>query len=90
MRDRALLAVLVACVLRRGELSRMNSERLAMRDGRWVFLDFLGKGNKVRLVAVPRFKGCATAAMVNSDQTGSSHSSCSLPNVPRKVPLTPL
>ena len=53
MRDRALLAVLVACALRRGELSRMNCEHLAMRDGRWVFLDFLGKGNKVRSVAVP-------------------------------------
>src|ERR1700734_4020545 len=24
-----------------------------MRDGRWVFLDFLGKGNKTRSVAVP-------------------------------------
>jgi integrase len=37
MRDRALLAVLVACALRRGELSRMNCEHLALRDGRWVF-----------------------------------------------------
>jgi hypothetical protein len=34
MRDRA---VLVACVLRRGELSRMHCEHLAMRDGRWCF-----------------------------------------------------
>ena len=49
----ALLAVLVTCALRRGELSRMNCEHLAMRDGRWVFLDFLGKGNKTRSVAVP-------------------------------------
>ena len=40
MRDRALLAVLVTCALRRGEWSRMNCEHLAMRDGRWVFLDF--------------------------------------------------
>ena len=53
MRDRALLAVLVTCALRRGELSRMNCEHLAMRDGRWVFLDFMGKGNKTRSVAVP-------------------------------------
>jgi site-specific recombinase XerD len=34
MRDRALLAVLVAYALRRGELSRMNCEHLAMRHGR--------------------------------------------------------
>jgi integrase len=45
--------VLVTCALRRGELSRMNCEHLAMRDGRWVFLDFKGKGNKTRSVAVP-------------------------------------
>jgi site-specific recombinase XerC len=31
----------------------MNCEHLGMRDGRWVFLDFLGKGNKTRSVAVP-------------------------------------
>ena len=30
----------------------MNCEHLAMRDGRWVFLDFKGKGNKTRSVAV--------------------------------------
>ena len=53
MRDRALLGVLVTCALRRGELSRMNCEHLVMRVGRWVFLDFLGKGNKTRSVAVP-------------------------------------
>jgi len=52
-RDRALLAVLVTCALRRGELSRTNSDHLAMRDDRWVFLDFKGKGNKTRSVAVP-------------------------------------
>jgi integrase len=43
----------VTCTLRGGELSRMNCEHLAMRDGRWVFLDFKGKGNKTRSVAVP-------------------------------------
>jgi integrase len=53
MRDRALLGVLVTCALRRGELSRMNCEYLAMRDGRWVFLDFIAKGNKMGSVAVP-------------------------------------
>ena len=31
----------------------MNCEHLAMGDGRWVFLDFKGKGNKTRSVTVP-------------------------------------
>jgi hypothetical protein len=39
-------------VRQRGELSRMNCEPLAMRDGRRVFLDFKEKGNKVSPVAV--------------------------------------
>jgi integrase len=47
MRDRALLAVLVTCALRRGELSRMNCDHLAMRDGGWVFLDFKAKGTRL-------------------------------------------
>jgi len=54
MRDRALLGVLVMCARCAAEnLSRMNCDHLAMRDGRWVFLDFKGKGNKTRSVAVP-------------------------------------
>ena len=31
----------------------MNCEHLAMGNGRWVFLDFKGKGSKTRSVAVP-------------------------------------
>jgi integrase len=34
-------------------LSANRNTIKAMRDGRWVFLDFKGKGNKVRSVAVP-------------------------------------
>jgi hypothetical protein len=39
----------MTCALRKSAKAR----RRAMRDGRWVFLDFLGKGNKTRSVAVP-------------------------------------
>jgi len=34
--DRALLGVLVTCALRRGELSPMNCEHLAMRVAAWA------------------------------------------------------
>jgi integrase len=54
MRDRALLAVLVTCALRRGELSRMNCDHLAMRDGRWVSNGPAGVGDgKTTAFSVP-------------------------------------
>lgn len=52
-RDYAILAVLVGCALRRDELATLEVETLQMREGRWVLADLLGKGGRVRTVAVP-------------------------------------
>jgi site-specific recombinase XerD len=52
-RDRALLAVLVGCGLRREEVSRLRVEDLEQREGHWVIPHLRGKGNRVRLVPVP-------------------------------------
>ena len=52
-RDRAILAVLIGCALRRSELAVLAVENLVQRDGRWVFADLLGKGKRVRTVPVP-------------------------------------
>jgi integrase/recombinase XerD len=52
-RDRAILALLVGCGLRRAELLRLRVEDLQQREGRWVIPDMLGKGNRVRTVPVP-------------------------------------
>ncbi len=53
VRDRALLALLVACGLRRDELARLEFRHLQLRDERWVLLDLHGKGRRVRTVPVP-------------------------------------
>jgi integrase/recombinase XerD len=53
IRDRAILAILLMCGLRRAELLRLRVKDLQQRDGRWVFLDLLGKGNRIRTVPVP-------------------------------------
>jgi len=53
MRDRALLALLVACGLRRDELVRLEVRHLQLRDERWVLLDLQGKGRRLRTVPVP-------------------------------------
>src|SRR5260370_9939983 len=52
-RDRAILAVLLGCGLRRAELLRINVEDLQQREGRWVLPDMTGKGNRIRTVTVP-------------------------------------
>jgi len=43
LRDRAILALLVVCALRRDELVRLEVNHLQLRDERWVLLDFLGQ-----------------------------------------------
>jgi len=52
-RDRAILALLLGCGLRRAELLRLNVNDLEQREARWVVPDLKGKGNRLRLVTVP-------------------------------------
>lgn len=52
-RDRAVLAVLVGCALRRSELVALQVSDLQQREGRAVFADIEGKGRRVRTVTVP-------------------------------------
>ena len=43
-RDRAMLALLVGCGLRRGELLALEVDRIQQREGRWVIPDLCGEG----------------------------------------------
>ena len=52
-RDRAILALLIGCGLRRAELLRLSVESVQLREARWVIPDLEGKGNRVRTVTVP-------------------------------------
>jgi site-specific recombinase XerD len=53
LRDRALLALLVGCGLRRQELAGLCIDDIQQRDGRWCVVDLAGKGNRVRTVPMP-------------------------------------
>jgi site-specific recombinase XerD len=53
LRDRALLAVLVGCALRREECASLTVEHVQQREGRWVIVDLVGKRGKVRSVPMP-------------------------------------
>lgn len=52
-RDRAMLALLVGCGLRRAELLGLDVKDIQQREGRWVIPDLCGKGNRIRTVPVP-------------------------------------
>lgn len=55
LRDRAILALLLGCGLRRAEAASLTFDHIQQRDGRWVLVDFLGKRNKVRSVPAPNW-----------------------------------
>ena len=52
-RDRAMLALLLGCGLRRSELLALEVDQIEQREGRWVIPDLMGKGNRRRTVPVP-------------------------------------
>jgi site-specific recombinase XerD len=52
-RDRALLALLLACGLRRHELAELTFGHLQQREGHWAIVDLSGKAGHVRTIPVP-------------------------------------
>jgi len=54
-RDRALLALLIGCGLRRAEIAGLDLAAIQQRDGRWVIVDLVGKGRRVRTVPIPNW-----------------------------------
>ena len=53
IRDRAILALLVGCGLRRSELVSTAVSHLQQREDRWVLAGLEGKGRRRRLIPVP-------------------------------------
>ncbi len=52
-RDRAILAVLLGCGLRRRELTELTVEHFQQREDHWAIIDLIGKAGHVRTVPVP-------------------------------------
>jgi len=46
-RDRAIIAVLLGCGLRRRELADLTFDHLQRREDRWAIIDLVGKGGHV-------------------------------------------
>ena len=53
LRDRAIIAVLLGCGLRRSEVAALTFTHVQQRDGRWCIVDLLGKHGRIRTIPMP-------------------------------------
>lgn len=53
LRNRAMIAVLVGCGLRRAEAASLKLEDIQLREAHWVIADLNGKGGHIRTVPMP-------------------------------------
>ena len=70
-RDRAILAVLLACGLRRSEVADLTMQHLQQWEEHWVIADLIGKAAHIRTVPVPGWvklaiDGWTTAAEITT------------------------
>lgn len=54
-RNRAILACMIGCGLRRSEISNLSWNQWQQRDQRWLWVDIKGKGGRVRTVPAPNW-----------------------------------
>src|SRR5512133_271842 len=66
LRDRAILAVLLGCGLRRSAVAALTMGHVQQRDGRWCILDLVGKHGRVRTVPMPTWTKVAIDAWTSS------------------------
>lgn len=73
LRDRAILAVLIGCGLRRAEAAKLTFDHIQQRDGRWVLVDLIGKRNKVRSVPMPNWAKAAIDEYAGAADLSDGH-----------------
>jgi integrase len=65
-RDRAILAVLLGCGLRRSEVAGLTFAHVQQRDGRWCIVDLIGKHGRVRTTPMPSWVKVAVDAWTSA------------------------
>jgi len=73
LRDRAMLAVLLGCGLRRSELAGLTFAHIQSRDGRWCIVDLVGKHGRVRTAPMPTWVKVAIDAWTSAADINDGH-----------------
>jgi site-specific recombinase XerD len=73
LRDRAILAVLLGCGLRRSEVAALTFAHVQQRDGRWCIVDLVGKHGRVRTVPMPNWVKVAIDAWTGPAGLSDGH-----------------
>src|SRR6202163_2772495 len=73
LRDRAILAVLLGCGLRRSEVAALTFTHIQQRDGRWCIVDLVGKHGRVRTAPMPTWVKVAVDAWIVASGVASGH-----------------
>lgn len=70
-RDRAILGVLLGAGLRRTEAANLTFSHIQQREGRWVLVDLVGKGGKLRSVPIAPWVKTAIDAWAQAGRLAS-------------------
>src|SRR5881394_2801615 len=73
LRDRAILAVLPGCGLRRSEVAALTRRHIQPRDARWCIVDLVGKHGRVRTVPMPAWVKKAIDAWTSASGLADGH-----------------
>src|SRR5467141_2766712 len=73
LRDRAILAVLLGCGLRRSEVAALTFAHVQQRDGRWCIVDLVGKHGRVRTAPMPTWVKVAIDAWTSPAGLAAGH-----------------
>jgi integrase len=73
LRDRAILAVLLGCGLRRSEVAAVTFKHIQQRDSRWCIVDLVGKHGRVRTVPMPTWTKVAIDAWTSAAGIAGGH-----------------
>ncbi len=73
LRDRAMLAVLLGCGLRRSEVAALTLKHIQQRDNRWCIVDLVGKHGCVRTIPMPTWVKVAIDAWTTAAGLNDGH-----------------
>jgi site-specific recombinase XerD len=73
LRDRAIVAVLLGCGLRRSEVAALTFAHVLQRDGRWCIVDLVGRHGRVRTAPTPAWVKIAIDAWTSAAGVADGH-----------------